>query len=99
MPEDYYRFTVMGLKEIFKDFTDVEIQSAGNTFETIAVLLERTILQTGLSKLTKAIIYLLSRLIFYIHPRSFKEYGSIQKDTIVSPLMTWGYYCTARKPF
>ncbi|MGQ4648731.1 methyltransferase domain-containing protein [Lyngbya aestuarii] len=97
VPNDYYRFTIMGLQEILKEFTEVKIKAAGDTFETVAVLLERIIIQTGLSKPFKAVLYLLSRLIFYVHPRSFPEFGSIKKDSQISPIITWGYYCIAHK--
>jgi len=38
VPDDYYRFTISGLKHLFKDFSKVEVYPAGGYINTLASL-------------------------------------------------------------
>jgi len=47
-PNDYWRFTKYGLRELFKDWEVVELVPETETFSTIGVLLQRIAFQTNL---------------------------------------------------
>ncbi len=98
-PNDYWRFTEYGLKELFKDWEIVELVAETQPFSTLAVLLQRIAFQTTLrlNKLMKFSLFVLA----YLAERSDflikNEYGDIRKESEEKNIMPSGYYIICKK--
>jgi len=98
-PNDYWRFTEYGLRELFKDWEIVELVAETQSFSTIAVLLQRIAFQTTLrlNKFMKLNLFILA----YIAERSNflikNEYGDIGKKSKEKNIMPSGYYIVCKK--
>lgn len=97
MPCDFRRFTAPGLEYMLKGFSSVEVQPAGNEYETIAVLCERLIFQTDHKRIVKLFLYIISRLVFKFHPKEFNRFGGIDKKQKIDCILSWGYHCVCKK--
>ncbi|MDP6388063.1 MAG: methyltransferase domain-containing protein [Candidatus Pacebacteria bacterium] len=99
VPNDYFRFTEYGLKNLLKDFEIVELHEDENTIETLGVLMQRIGYQTDtlhfkpfklfwfiLSKITKLFSFVLT-----------KQYGEINNKNEVKNIMTSGYLVICKK--
>ena len=89
-PEDYFRFTKYGLKNIFKDFDKVEINSRNGWFETILVLFVR--LRMDKSILNKLLGNFFILIYFLFIPITFLIQKIFKSDKI-----TTGYFLFAKK--
>ena len=89
-PNDFYRFTKYGLKEIFKDFSKVEIKEKNGWLESIFVLIMR--IKKSKSFLNKILGNSFLLLYFLLYPLIL----IIQKIFKTNSLTT-GYYLKAIK--
>ena len=98
-PGDYWRFTPYVLRHLFREW-DIEAEGAeSDTFETIAVLLQRIIFQTELrgGKLTKGCVYILLQIIRRLDSLVLRRYGDIRRSHEVPMLLSSGVYIACRK--
>lgn len=100
VPEDYYRFTPYGLRELFKDFEDVIITPSSTTFETFHYLAQRIVFQTdwGIWRWLKVPYLLLTKFLTLLQSVIKKEYGDISRTKEVDTIMSSGFFVAARKP-
>ncbi len=98
-PNDYYRYTKYGLRHLFRGWDVLSIEDEVDTIETVAVLLQRIGFQTTLrlNKFSKAVIFLLAKVVKRLSWLITSEYGDIKKQEKESHIMTSGYYVMARK--
>ena len=89
-PNDFYRFTKYGLKEIFKEFSKVEIKEKNGWLESIFVLIMR--IKKSRSFLNKILGNSFLMLYFLLYPLIL----IIQKIFKTNSLTT-GYYLKAIK--
>jgi ubiquinone/menaquinone biosynthesis C-methylase UbiE len=99
IPDDYYRFTKYGLKQLFKDWELIELKEETKTLETLAVLLQRINYQCRgvFLKPLKPLIFIMAKIIPSFSFLIRKEYGDIGKTKIEGNIMTSGYYLVAKK--
>lgn len=100
VPHDYFRYTLFGLKHLFKNWSNVEVLPETKSFVALAAVLQRIIFQTDLrgGKFTKLIIWFLVCIVKKSEWLIKKEYGDIKKTQEISPFITTGYYVVANKP-
>lgn len=100
IPNDYWRFTKYGLKELFKAWEVVEIVPETENFSAIGALIQRICFQTELrgGKLTKTFLFLIVWFFDHINWLTKKEFGDIKRSVNESSLMPTGYYIVCRKP-
>ncbi len=98
-PNDFWRFTKYGLRELFKDFDIVELEAETVNFSTISILLQRIGFQTKLrfNKPAKLFIFLLARLLTHCNWIITEEYGDICRKNKEDGMMASGYYLVAKK--
>ncbi len=98
-PNDYWRFTKYGLRELFKDWEVVELVPETETFSTIGVLLQRIAFQTNLkfNKLLKLKLFFLAYIFNHINFLIKEEYGDIKKENVETQIMASGYYVVVKK--
>ena len=98
-PNDFWRFTKYGLRELFKDFEILELEPETTNFSTLAVLLQRMGYQTKLrfNKPTKFLLFLIARILTSCNGLIREEYGDIGRKTKESGMLASGYYLVARK--
>lgn len=89
-PNDFYRFTKYGLKEIFKDFSKVEIKEKNGWLETIFVIVMR--IKKNKSFLNKILGNLFILLYFFLYPLIL-----IIQFIFKTKSLTTGYYLKAIK--
>lgn len=96
-PHDYFRYTIFGLNELFKEW-DVVIVPETDTQAAFAVLCQRLAYQTNASKSLKLLLLLFAKLLVIL-PARRSEYGNIERTRLLdTPLMTSGYYLVGNKP-
>jgi len=98
-PHDYWRFTIYGMRELFKEWNIIELIPETQTFSTIAALLQRISFQTTL-KANKILKFFILCKAFMINKMNFlitKEFGNIQKSKEEKNIMSTGYYIVAEK--
>lgn len=98
-PNDFFRYTKYGLKEIFKDWKDVVIIEEAETVETISILLQRLIFQVDykFNNLIKVLFLVLIKLFLCLNKFKLKEFGEISKKNQEKTIMSSGYYLVANK--
>ena len=98
-PNDYWRFTKYGLRELFRRWEIVELEGETKNFSTIAVLLQRICFQSTLhaNGLVKFLLFFLATAFDKINFLTKKEFGSIKKTQNEKELMPSGYYLYMRK--
>ncbi len=98
-PNDYWRFTKYGMKELFKDFEILELEAETVNFETIAILFQRLGYQTNLrfNKPMKFLLFLAAKILPRFNWFIKKEYGDIGRKTDETGILASGYYLVARK--
>ncbi len=89
-PNDFYRFTKYGLKEIFKEFSKVEIKEKNGWLESIFVLIMR--IKKSRSFLNKILGNLFLLLYFFLYPLILIIQGIFKTKSL-----TTGYYLKAIK--
>ena len=89
-PNDFYRFTKYGLKEIFKDFSKVEIKEKNGWLESIFVLIMR--IKKSRSFLNKILGNSFLLLYFFLYPLIL-----IIQSIFKTNSLTTGYYLKAIK--
>ncbi|HRZ40077.1 MAG TPA: class I SAM-dependent methyltransferase [Candidatus Omnitrophota bacterium] len=99
-PDDYFRFTKYGLRLLTKRFSSCTIQEESNAFSTIAILLQRVLLQCEFRSAQRFWTFFLRSLIFIflkfeniIH----LEYGDNLKTYTDGVCMPSGYYLILKK--
>ena len=99
-PNDFWRFTLFGMRKLFSDWEIIELAPETHTFTTIGVLLQRIGYQTKLKMnfvskfIIFALAYIFSKLDFLIT----SEYGDIKKNTKATNILSSGYYICVKKP-
>lgn len=96
-PNDYWRFTVYGLRELFSNWDITELIPETTDSETIAVLIQRIGFQTRMrfNKLSKLLTFTLAN-IMPIGDKLIKvRYGDIKKSKEEEHIMASGYYLVA----
>jgi ubiquinone/menaquinone biosynthesis C-methylase UbiE len=96
---DFFRFTEAGLQSLFAGWNTFTIRPEASSFETIAILLQRMILQMRFrfNKLTKAVLLLL--ISFFLRSTWLikDEYPHIEANTVSANIFSSGYYVVATK--
>lgn len=99
-PNDYWRFTKYGLQNLFKNNWEIiKIEEEASTKDTFAILVQRLGYQTHLKggKLTKALIFLLAKIICLLPSLTKKEFGNIGYSIEEKNILTSAYYLVCRK--
>lgn len=89
-PNDFYRFTKYGLKEIFKEFSEVEIKEKNGWLESIFVIIMR--IKKSKSFLNKILGNSFMLLYYFLYPLIL-----IIQRVFKSKSLTTGYYLKAIK--
>lgn len=99
VPNDYWRFTKYGLRELFKEWEILELVPEVGTFSTIGVLLQRVTFQTRLrlNRVSKGALAVLAWFFDHAMPRPTAEYGDIGKRSLETDIMASGYYLVCKK--
>ncbi len=98
-PNDFWRFTKYGLRELFKDFDILELEPETTDFSTLAILLQRTGYQTKLrwNKPMKFLLFLTARILTHMNWFIQEEYGDIARKNKERGILASGYYLVAQK--
>jgi SAM-dependent methyltransferase len=98
-PGDYWRFTLYGLKLLFKDWNIQNICAETNTQESIASLLQRIAYQTRMrfNRLTKAFLFLVARILVRGPNMVTEAYGDIGRSTAVPEAFASSLFLVALK--
>ena len=98
-PNDYFRYTKYGLKELFKEWDIIELEAEANSLETIAVLLQRLIFQVNYkyksNKFIKSILLIFIKIFLFLSKFIKEEFGDIKKERPEKDILTSGYYLVA----
>ena len=97
-PGDFWRFTPYGLEKMFDGWDILEVTTETNSFETLAVLLQRIIFQSKLhgGKVTKGLLWALAGFIQSLSFLTIEEYGDIKRTQAVKNLVSSGVYIACR---
>lgn len=98
-PEDYFRFTKYGLRELFSRWSIIEERSELSDFSTIAALLQRIGFQADIKggKISKVALYLVAWLFSNLDGLIKLEYGQIGKTSPESDILSTGVYIACKK--
>lgn len=102
-PNDYWRFTKYGLKELFKDWKILELGEEANAMETIGVILQRVSFQCNLYKIGNFFFLILAKIFSKLSFLIKKEYGVYRRDKKLQQkyketnILTSGYYLVCEK--
>lgn len=98
-PNDYWRFTKYGLRELLKEWKIEKFIEEYNTIDTLGVLFQRIGFQSksNLSRFFKIIFFILHILIKPLKLILGKEYGDITKNNEEKNILTSGYYVICKK--
>lgn len=98
-PNDFWRFTKYGMRELFKNFEIIELEAETTNFSTIAILLQRLGYQTRFrfNKPAKLFIFLMARMLTWGNWFIKEEYGDIARKNREEGILASGYYLVARK--
>lgn len=98
-PQDYYRYTIYGLRELFKTGWKIEkIEYESNTIQSLAILIQRIAFQCDILwfKPFKFFLLILSKIIYYLGFIITKEYGSKVTKREEKNILSSGYFLVAR---
>jgi len=98
-PNDYFRYTRYGIKQLFKEWGNIEPQAETEAFSAIGALMQRVCFQTKLkwNKPVKGILSVLSWIFSKLDFLIVQEYGNIEKSKEEKSIMTTGWYVVAIK--
>ncbi len=98
-PNDYYRYTKYGLRELFREWEIVELTPEAGTFSTVGVLLQRIGFQTHLrgGKVSKAFVYALAWIFDHMNWLVREEFGDIKRTEQETDILASGYYLVCKK--
>ncbi|HVM59157.1 MAG TPA: class I SAM-dependent methyltransferase [Candidatus Paceibacterota bacterium] len=98
-PNDFFRFTKYGLRELFSQWTIVEERDELRDFSTLAALMQRIGFQTRLrgGRTTKALLYFFAWLVSNLDWLVAEEYGDIRKSVEERNILSTGVYVAVRK--
>lgn len=98
-PNDYWRFTKYGLKELFKNWDILELHEEVGTKNVIAVLMQRMGYQADFKGggLIKAIVFLTAKIIYVFPSLIKKEFGDINHSVKEKNILASGYYMVCKK--
>ena len=98
-PGDYFRYTKYGIYHLFRAWRIESLEEETASFEAVAVLLQRLMLQAKYkaNRFTKVVLLVLIRVMFGINRLMKKEYGNIKQTVKEKNIMTSGYYLIAYK--
>ena len=99
LPNDYWRFSKYGLRELFKEWDIVEIEAETKNFSTIGALLQRICFQSELrfNKPMKLILFFIAWIFSKIDGLTRREFGNIKKSVSENEIMSTGYYIVCKK--
>lgn len=98
-PGDYYRYTIYGLKELFKAGWEIEkIEYESNTIQTIAILIQRIAFQCDILwfKPFKLFFLIISKIIYCLGFVVTKEYGDKINRREEKNILSSGYYIVTK---
>ena len=81
-PNDFFRYTRFGLAYLLKDFTESEIRPSCKSFTAIAILIQRLVFQTKMSKLIKVMLLISCKFIPVFNFFVKEEFGDIRKEYV-----------------
>ena len=98
-PNDFFRFTKYGLKELLKEFEIKDFVEESNTIETLAVMHQRIGFQCDTLWLKPFKIYwfITARIIMLLSRMITSEYGDIGHKKKEKNILSSGYYVSAVK--
>ena len=99
-PNDYYRYTKYGLKFLFSDgWNIIDLRAEAGTQKTLAILIQRIALQSDFygGQITKFLIFMLCRTIYYFPNIIKEEFFDVRKSGIEDCIMAPGYYLSVQK--
>lgn len=100
-PHDYFRYTKYGLEHLFRDFKDIEIKEETDSYGAIAVLVQTLANNSNLRGgiFARTLLLLTAQVIRRFNWISEEEFvgGRNEEKRSERPLLTSGYYLTARK--
>lgn len=99
-PHDYYRYTIYGLRELFKTGWKIEkIEYESNTIQSLAILIQRIAFQCDILwfKPFKFFFLILSKIIYYLGFIITKEYGSKVTKREEKNILSSGYFVAAKR--
>lgn len=98
-PHDHFRFTEDGLQHLFQRWPQVQVTPETRTFETLAVLLQRTSFQSDLrgGALAHGLLLLTARLLPLADRLVVRQYGDYARSRAHPAPMTSGYHVVAAK--
>lgn len=98
-PEDYFRYTKYGLCHLFSQWRIESLEEETTSFESLAVLLQRLVLQAKYkaNRLVKLFLLLLIGVMFILNHLMKKEFGNIKQTIKEKNILTSGYYLIAYK--
>lgn len=93
-PNDYWRFTKYGLKELLKEWDVQELIPETRTFSALAVLFQRIAYQTKLrlNIITKLKLFFFAWTLNHMNWLLKNEYGDIKKEMPETNILSSGYY-------
>ncbi len=91
-PKDYFRFTLYGLRELFKEFEEIEIIPVFNMNYSLAIIIQRCSFQA--TKSYQRVLYaILSKFFVLFGNTPQLTYGDIGRHTIIDNFSTSNYFC------
>src|SRR5882724_5674024 len=98
-PHDFFRFTKYGLKHLFNDWNDVRIIPESNSFESVAILIQRLVFQCDFkgSRLTKMFLLLIAHTFKVLNILIDDQYGDISRRHKEDQVGTSGYYVVEKR--
>ncbi len=98
-PNDFWRFTKYGLRELFKDFEIESLESETTNFTTLAILLQRMGYQTKMfcNKPAKLVLFTIAKILTHMNWLIKEEYGDIARKNTEDGALASGYYMIAKK--
>lgn len=101
-PDDYFRYTPYGLKLLFAEWDNFEIEGSCKPFETISILLQRILLQCkikpkGMALLVEMLCLVLPQLDRFVKQQHFTRHPQ-NKKTEIDSMMPYEVFAVAFKP-
>lgn len=81
-PDNFFHFTPFSFRLMFKDWSKIEVlRGASQPFETIAILMQRVLLQSSMSPFARPVVELLSTIIPVFDRFLIKQYDNTWNKT------------------
>lgn len=100
VPEDYWRFTKYGLKQLVQEkFSTIELIENMNTMESLGYILHRLFMQSRVmnSRILTFPFFLLAKICYLFKSIITKEYGSIINKSPEKDILANSYFFIGKK--